>query len=243
MVRINKYLAQCNLGSRRKVEELILAGRVKLNGEVVTKLSTEIDPEIDVVEFDDNTIKSSRKKIYIVLNKPKKYLVTANDDFARKTVFELLPDFDAHVFSVGRLDYLSEGLLLLTNDGNFSDKLMHPRNKLPKLYKVITKGFISNESVKQLRLGVKISKYTTKPAKVFIKNRNNNSTTLKITISEGKKRQIRYMLKSVGSEVMELKRLQIGDLMLGKLPKGEWRYLKSKEVQALLTYNETRNKT
>ncbi|MDO9577502.1 MAG: pseudouridine synthase [Candidatus Cloacimonadales bacterium] len=240
MVRINKFLAQCNLGSRRKVEELILTGKVKLNGKTITSLSTEIDPAKDIVEFDDQKIQSSRKKIYIMLNKPKQYLVTASDDFARKTVFELLPDFKEHIFPVGRLDYLSEGLLVLTNDGEFSEKIIHPKNKLPKLYKVACKGFISNESIKKLRTGIEINKYRTKPAKVFIKNRNQNTTTLKITISEGKKRQIRYMIKAIGSEVLELKRLQIGDVLLGKLPKGEWRFLKAKEVSSLLTYNETR---
>ena len=242
MLRINKFLAQCNLGSRRKVEELVQNGRIKLNGKIITELSTEVDPDKDLVEFDNNKIQLSKKKIYIMLNKPKKYLVTATDDFARKTVFDLLPDFKTHIFAVGRLDYLSEGLLLLTNDGDFSEKMMHPRNKLPKLYKVIIKGFVSNDSVNKLRTGIKINKYVTKPAKVFIKSRNNTTTTLKITISEGKKRQIRYMVKSIGSEVIELKRLQIGDLLLGKLPKGEWRYLKAKEVKSLQTYHETRKK-
>ena len=137
---------------------------------------------------------------------------------------------------------MSEGLLIITNDGEFSEKIMHPKNKLPKLYKVTCKGFISNDSLKKLRDGVEISNYKTKPAKVFIKNRNQTITTLKITISEGKKRQIRYMIKAIGSEVLELKRLQIGDLLLGKLPRGEWRFLKAKEVNSLLTYNETRLK-
>ncbi len=237
MVRINKFLAQCNLGSRRKVEEFILAGRVKVNGNVTKELAIEIDEETDKVEFDNKLITITSKKYYLILNKPKKYLVTAKDDFGRNTVFDLVPDFGVHLFAVGRLDYMSEGLLILTNDGDFADEIMHPRNKLPKLYKVIAKGYIANSSVQRLREGVVISGYKTKPAKVFIKSRNSQKTNLKITISEGKKRQIRKMIKTIGSEVMDLKRLQIGDLRLGKLPLGTWRHLNKKEIYALKNYN------
>ena len=238
MVRINKYLSQCNHGARRKTEELILAGRVKLNGRVIASLSTEVNPDHDIVELDDKRIQPCRKKIYILLNKPKKYLVSTRDDFARKTVFDLLPELKERLFPVGRLDYLSEGLLILTNDGDFSEKIMHPRHKLPKVYKVIARGFISNDDIKRLRNGIELDGYLTKPAKVFIKSRNQNSTTLKITISEGKKRQIRNMIKAIGSEVLELKRMQIGDLKLGKLPEGKWRFLNMKEIGALSVYCE-----
>ncbi|MCF7793522.1 MAG: rRNA pseudouridine synthase [Candidatus Cloacimonetes bacterium] len=237
MVRINKFLAQCNLGSRRKVEEFILAGRVKVNGKITKELAIEIDEENDKVEFDNKIISIASKKYYLILNKPKKYLVTAKDDFGRSTVFDLVPDFGVHLFSVGRLDYMSEGLLILTNDGDFADEIMHPRNKLPKLYKVTVKGYITNSVVQRLRNGVVISGYKTKPAKVFIKSRNSQKTILKITISEGKKRQIRKMIKTIGSEVIDLRRLQIGDLRLSKLPIGMWRHLNKKEIYTLKNYN------
>ncbi|HHE65767.1 MAG TPA: rRNA pseudouridine synthase, partial [Bacteroidetes bacterium] len=132
MVRINKYLAKCNVGSRRKVEEFILAGRVQVNGIKVTDLAYQIDQETDKVKFDNKLLELPQETIYIMLNKPVNYLVTAKDDFDRKTVFDILPDFKTHLFSIGRLDYMSDGLLLLTNDGDFADKIIHPRNKLPK---------------------------------------------------------------------------------------------------------------
>ncbi|HPR16613.1 MAG TPA: pseudouridine synthase [Candidatus Cloacimonadota bacterium] len=237
MVRINKYLARCNLGSRRKVEELILAGKIKVNGRIITDLATEISEDNDRIEFENKQIYAKNKMIYLMLNKPKGYLVTADDSFGRKTVFDLIPDFGIHLFPVGRLDLMSEGLLLLTSDGDFADAIMHPKNKLPKLYKVEAKGYISNEKIGRLRSGVEINHYLTKPAKVFIKSRNQSKTVLKITISEGKKRQIRYMIKEIGSEVMELKRLQIGDLRLGKLPTGAWRELTRSEINSLKNNN------
>lgn len=242
MVRINKFLAQCNLGSRRKVEELILQGKIKINGSIITNLATEIDPHIDVVEYENKRISVASEKIYIMLNKPVKYLVTANDDFGRATVFDLLPDFGVHLFAVGRLDYMSEGLLILTNDGKFAEEIMHPKHKLPKLYKVIAKGFVSNAAVQKLRSGIEISGYKTKPAKVFVKSRNSSKTILKITISEGKKRQIRKMIETVGSEVLELKRLQIGTLKLGKLPVGSWRFITKNEIKSLKNTNLELNK-
>lgn len=238
MVRINKFLSQCNLGSRRKVEELILQGRIKINGKIITELSAKVDPDNDKIEFNNKILKLISKHIYIALNKPPKYLVTASDDFNRNTVFDLLPDFNVHLFALGRLDYMSEGLLILTSDGDFSEKIMHPKNKLPKLYKVTAKGYIPDISIQKLRKGLDISGYITKPAKVFVKSRNSNKSILKITISEGKKRQIRRMLQAVDSEVLELKRLQIGNLKLGKLPSGYWRNLSSSEVNSLINYHK-----
>ena len=236
MVRINKFLASCNLGSRRKVEEFILAGRVKVNGKIVTDLSFQVDQNIDNVEFDNKLLKLSKETIYLMLNKPVKYLVTAKDDFNRRTVFDILPDFKTHLFTVGRLDYMSDGLLLLTNDGDFADKIIHPRNKLPKVYKVTIKGKLDRSALDKLRSGVTIDGKKTKPAIVFVNSSNENKSVLKMTIFEGRKRQIRYMIKTVGSEVQELRRLQIGDVKLGSLPIGMWRILKPKEVESLLKY-------
>ncbi|MCK4695550.1 MAG: rRNA pseudouridine synthase, partial [Candidatus Cloacimonetes bacterium] len=163
-------------------------------------------------------------------------LVSSKDDFGRKTVFDLLPDLKTHLFAVGRLDYMSEGLLLLTNDGDYANRIIHPRNKLPKLYRVVAKGILNFEQVRKLRDGVMIEGKKTKPAVVFVKKNYNDKTNLKITIFEGRKRQIRKMLKSVGSEVLELKRLQIGNLKLGKLPVGMWRWLLPNEVVKLQTF-------
>ena len=242
MLRINKYLAKCNLGSRRKVESLIKNGDIKINGIFCTDLSKQIDPAKDTVEFKGNKISFSDEKIYLMLNKPKKYLVTKTDDFQRKTVYELIPDFGTHIFPIGRLDYMSEGLLLLTNDGDFAQQVIHPRYKLPKLYKVTIKGNLDPAQIKKLREGVMIDDKKTAPALVYVMKRLQNKTILRITIFEGRKRQIRYMLKKVDSEVLELKRLQIGDVKLGKLPVGMWRILKPNEVMKLQNYTRTKGK-
>ncbi len=234
MVRINKFLAQCNLGSRRSVEKLILEGKILINGKVETNLSLQIDPEIDVIKYENKEVTPPKENIYLMLNKPKKYLVSTKDDFDRRLIYDLLPDFGVNLFYIGRLDYMSEGLLLLTNDGDFAEKIIHPKYKLQKLYKVKIKGKISDDSIEKLRKGISLNGKITKPALVYVNGVKNNTTTLKITIFEGRKRQIRYMLKSVGSEVLELKRLQIGNVKLNKLPLGMWRMLKPSEVRSLL---------
>lgn len=236
MVRINKFLASCNLGSRREVEDIIRSGSIEINGSIVRDLSTTIDTQNDIVKYKGKILSSSQKKIYIMLHKPEKYLVTKKDDFGRSTVFDLLPDFETNINYIGRLDYMSTGLLLLTNDGDFAQKVIHPRYKLPKVYKVTAKGFISKKKIDLLRSGILINGRKTLPAIIYIKSRNETKTVLKMTIFEGRKRQIRKMLKSVGSEVMKLKRLQIGNLKLAKLPLGNWRFLTRKEVASLLDH-------
>ena len=240
MVRINKYLAICNLGSRRSVETLISNNRIKINGNIITDLSTIINEDKDVVEFDGKALVPTVEKIYLILNKPKKYVVTTKDELDRSTVYDLLPDFGVNIFSIGRLDYMSEGLLHFTNDGDFSEKIIHPRYKLPKLYKVKVKGNMDKAKLDKLRNGVKISGKITQPAIVHLKKATPDVTILRMTIFEGRKRQIRYMLKAVGSEVLELKRLQIGNLKLGKLPPGMWRMLKPGEIRSLINNNKWR---
>jgi len=242
MVRINKFLAKCNLGSRRSVEKLILEGKIFVNGKVETNLSIQIDPEMDVIKYENKEVTPRKENIYLMLNKPKKYLVSTKDDFDRRLIYDLLPDFGANLFYIGRLDYMSEGLLLLTNDGDFAEKIIHPKYKLQKLYKVKIKGKISDDSIEKLRKGIALNGKKTKPAIVYVNSVKNNTTTLKITIFEGRKRQIRYMLKSVGSEVLELKRLQIGNVKLSKLPLGMWRMLKPSEVTSLLYTSKTNTK-
>lgn len=234
-MRINKFLAQAGLGSRRSCEQLVLESKIRVNGKIIRDLATDIDPQNDVVEYKSRKLTISYNKIYLMLNKPIGYLVTADDPFERKTVFELLPEFKEHIFPIGRLDKNSEGLLFLSNDGDFAQKITHPSKKLPKTYLVKAKGRIFFRQLRDLREGVQLEDGKTLPAKVFIKsfNKAQNLTKLRMIIYEGRNQQIRRMLKAVGSSVIELKRVQIGDINIGKMPIGEWRYLKEKEVRSI----------
>ena len=234
-MRINKFLAHAGLGSRRSCEQLVLESKIRVNGKIIKDLATNIDPQNDIVEYKNQKLRLSSNKIYLMLNKPVGYLVTAADPFERQTVFDLLPEFKEHIFPIGRLDKNSEGLLLLSNDGNFAQKITHPSKKLPKTYLVKAKGRIYFRQLRDLREGVQLEDGKTIPAKVFIKsfNKAQNMTKLRMIIYEGRNRQIRRMLKAVESSVIELKRVQIGEINIGKMPKGEWRYLKEKEVRSI----------
>ena len=234
-MRINKFLAHAGLGSRRSCEQLVLESKIRVNGKIIKDLATNIDPQNDIVEYKNQKLRLSSNKIYLMLNKPVGYLVTAADPFERQTVFDLLPKFKEHIFPIGRLDKNSEGLLLLSNDGDFAQKITHPSKKLPKTYLVKAKGRIYFRQLRDLREGVQLEDGKTLPAKVFIKsfNKAQNMTKLRMIIYEGRNRQIRRMLKAVGSSVIELKRVQIGEINIGKMPKGEWRYLKEKEVRSI----------
>jgi 23S rRNA pseudouridine2605 synthase len=210
---------------------------VLLSGIVVKELSTNIDPQKDEIRYNGTLIRPDEKKVYVMLHKPEKYLVSAKDEFGRKKALDLLPDFGVHLFSIGRLDYMSTGLLLFTNDGDFANSIIHPRYKLPKVYRVKAKGSLTKYQIQHLREGVDVDGKMTAPAKVFVKNKTSTTTDLRMTIFEGRKRQIRRMLKAVDSEVISLKRLQIGDVKLGTLPPGMWRVLKPSEVRSLMNYN------
>ncbi|MEA3476524.1 MAG: pseudouridine synthase [Candidatus Cloacimonadota bacterium] len=234
-MRINRFLAQAGLGSRRACEKFVLDGRIKLNGKILKDLSTDIDIQKDRVTFKDELLKISKQKIYLMLNKPQGYLVTASDPFKRKTIFELLPKFSVRIFSIGRLDKSSCGLLILTNDGDLANQIIHPKNKIPKVYLVKVKGKLSQSQINKLRAGIILEDSKTLPAKVFTKsyNQSNDLTKLRITIYEGRNRQIRRMIKAVGSEVKFLKRTQVGKIQLGNLEEGKWRFLKDKEIQII----------
>jgi len=232
--RINRYLAQCGLGSRRKVEQLVTEGKVKINDILCTDLATEVDENKDVVAVSGKIVKPETEMIYLLMNKPKGYLVTKKDDFNRKTVFDLLPGLTVNLFAVGRLDKDSEGLLLLTNDGDFADRVLHPRNKLGKLYKVTVNGFVTDDDVVNLRKGIDIDGQKTLPARVFVKSRRDNITVLKITIYEGRNRQIRKMIEKLGYSVSSLKRLQIGEINMRNLPAGMCRVLKPAEILSII---------
>ena len=233
--RLQKYLANCGVASRRKCEEYIKQGKIKVNGEIVTELGTKINPEKDIIEFENKKIKQNSKNIYILLNKPIGYVTTADDQFGRETVLDLVK-VKERIVPVGRLDMYTSGALILTNDGDFVYKVTHPKHEIEKTYTVTVKGIVQNSEVEKLRQGVKIEEYITKPAKVKILKTDTEKeiSRLEITIHEGKNRQVRKMCEAVGRKVLALHRSKIGNIGVKDLELGKWRYLNSAEVQQLI---------
>lgn len=233
--RLQKYLAQCGVASRRKCEELILQGRVQINGVTVTELGTKINPEKDKIKFDGKDIKQSQKLVYILLNKPIGYVTTADDQFGRDTVLDLVK-VKERIVPVGRLDMYTSGALILTNDGDFVYQVTHPKHEIEKTYTVTIKGIVQNSEVEQLRSGVKIDDYITKPARVRILKTDTEKdiSRLEITIHEGKNRQVRKMCEAVGRNVLALHRSKIGGIGVKDIELGKWRYLTANEVQQIL---------
>ncbi len=231
-MRINKYIAQCGISSRRKAEDLITAGRVKVNGKVTTDLATDIK-DSDIVSIDNKTVKIVLNYVYYKLNKPKGYVTTSSDEFDRKTVLNLMRGVHFRVFPVGRLDYDTEGLILLTNDGEVANILTKPNSNINKVYVAHIDGIITKEEIKQLSKGVDIGDYITKPCSVELIETNEKQSKLRITITEGKNRQIRKMFAAINKEVTFLKRVQIGDIKLGGLSRGEYAPLNQKELRYL----------
>ena len=234
-VRLQKFLAEAGIASRRKCEELILQGKVKVNNQIVTELGVKVNPEKDIVKFEDKEVKPTSKMVYILLNKPIGYVTTADDQFGRDTVLDLVK-VKERIVPVGRLDMYTSGALILTNDGDFVYKVTHPKHEIEKTYTVTVKGIIKNEEVEQLRKGVKIDDYITKPAKVKILKTDieKNISRLEIVIHEGKNRQVRKMCESVGRRVLALHRSKIGKIGVKDIELGKWRYLKDREIQELL---------
>ena len=233
--RLQKYLANCGVASRRKCEEYILQGKVKVNGEIVKELGTKINPEKDIVQFENKTIKQGSKHVYILLNKPIGYVTTSDDQFGRDTVLDLVKVRE-RIVPVGRLDMYTSGALILTNDGDFVYKVTHPKHEIEKTYTVTVKGIVITEEVEQLRNGVQIDDYTTKPAKVKIlkTDTEKNISRLEITIHEGKNRQVRRMCEAVGRKVLALHRSKIGNIGVKDLKLGTWRHLNPKEIDELI---------
>lgn len=234
-IRLQKFLAEAGIASRRKAEELIKQGKIKVNGELITELGVKVNPNKDNVEYKGKTIKIVEEKIYILLNKPIDYVTTAKDQFQRETVLDLVK-VKQRIVPVGRLDMYTSGALILTNDGDFVYQVTHPKHEIEKTYTVTIKGIIKNEEIEILRKGVTIENYTTRPAKVKIlkTDEEKNISRLEITIHEGKNRQVRKMCEAVGHKVLALHRSKIAGIGVKDLPLGKWRYLKDNEVKKIL---------
>ena len=233
-IRLQKFLAEAGIASRRKAEEYIMQGRVKVNNKVVSELGTKIIPDKDIILFDDNEVKNKTKNVYILLNKPIGYVTTAKDQFNRDTVLDLVK-VKERLVPVGRLDMYTSGALLLSNDGDFVYKITHPKHEIDKTYTVTLIGIATNEEVESLRQGVKIDDYVTKPAKVKILKTDveKNISRLEITIHEGKNRQVRKMCEAINKRVLALHRSKIGNIEVKDLKVGNWRYLTNKEIENL----------
>ena len=234
-MRINKYIALCGVASRRKAEELILAGKVKVNDNIVKELSYQVDEENDVVKVDDKIIKEENKLVYILLNKPEGYITTVKDQFDRESVLDLVTDIKERVYPIGRLDYETSGLLLLTNDGDLTYKLTHPKHEVDKTYVARVKGKLTPDEIKMFKSGLKIEDYVTAPAKLKVirYDEKTNVSLLEIKIHEGKNRQVRKMCKAINHPVLRLKRTAMGKIRIGECEIGNYRYLTEDEVKYL----------
>jgi 23S rRNA pseudouridine2605 synthase len=232
IIRLNKYLASAGVASRRKCDELILAKRIKVNDALITELGIKIDTEIDRVKLDDHPVFLTEEFIYIILNKPGGYITTVRDQFRRKTVLDLV-SIKERIWPVGRLDYNTTGILLLTNDGKLSNFLIHPRYKVLKIYHVLLNKPVKPEDLSHFEQGIVIDGKKTLPCRANEVSRTANRSLIEVGITEGRNRQIRIMFESLGYRVEQLQRIAFGPLKLAGLPAGEWRYLTKKEVELL----------
>ena len=235
-IRLQKYLAECGVASRRKAEEYILDGKVQVNGKIVLELGTKINPDKDEVYFNNKKVTRTNNNVYILLNKPIGYVTTTKDQFNRETVLDLIKGINQRVVPVGRLDMYTSGALILTNDGDFTYKVTHPSHEITKTYTATLGGIITNEEVEKLRQGIEIEDYITRPAKVKILKTDieKNISRIEITIHEGKNRQVRKMCEAVGRSVKALHRTKIGNIDVKDLKIGEWRYLSQKEIRDII---------
>lgn len=238
-IRLQKFFTDNKIMSRRSAEKVIEAGNVKING-VIAKLGDKVDPENDIVEYNGKVIKyNTSSKKYIMLNKPLGYVTTTSDEKGRPTVLSLVSDVGERVYPVGRLDMYSEGLLILTNDGELTNRLTHPKNNMNKTYSVVIKGEISNDTLHMLNSPMEIDGYKLRPVKVRIISVKNGNTNAIFTLSEGRNRQIRKMCEKCGLIIMRLTRISIGKLRLGELERGKYRHLTQNEVDYLLGKSDT----
>ena len=230
-IRLQKYLAQCGIASRRKCEELILSGRVKVDGAVVTEMGIKVVPGKNSITCGGKTVSSKEKLLYYLLNKPKGYVTTLSDPQGRPIVTSLIKGVSARLFPVGRLDLDTEGALILTNDGVFAQKVQHPSNESNKTYEAIIKGHLQPASSVALEKGIFLEGKITAPAKITFISRKGRNSLIKITIHEGRKRQIKKMFSHVGHPVLHLKRTSYGKLFLGNIASGSYRQLNSKDLK------------
>ena len=231
-MRLQKYIANAGITSRRKAEELILSGKVKVNDVVVTKLGTTVSNR-DTVEINGAVIKKTDDHVYILLNKPEGYVTTLKDHFERKIVTDLIGGIKERVFPIGRLDYNTSGLLILTNDGEFANQIMHPSSEIEKEYVVKINKRISDKALAALINGVTVDDYIAKPKNVEVLTENPRNSYISITLTEGKNREIRKMFDVLGYRVQKLKRIRIGNIDIGFLKKGDYRYLIEEEIKEL----------
>lgn len=234
--RLQKFLANSGIDSRRKCEQYIQEGRVKVNGKIVTELGIKINPQKDKILFDDKEVNIEDNKIYVLLNKPIGYVTTVKEQFGRDKITDLVK-LKERLVPVGRLDMYTSGAIILTNDGDFVYKVTHPKNEITKTYTVTLKGQVSNEEIERLRSGIELDDgFITSPAKVkkIMEDKEKNKTRLEIVIHEGKNREVRRMCEAINKKVLALHRSKIGNIDLNGLTIGKWRYLKKEEVEMLL---------
>ncbi|WP_053957312.1 pseudouridine synthase [Inediibacterium massiliense] len=232
-MRLQKYIAHAGIASRRKAEEMIKEGRVKVNDQVVKDMGVEIEPTKDKIYVDGNFIELEQKNVYIMLNKPKGYVTTVSDEFGRPTVLDLVKDINERIYPVGRLDFDTSGLLLLTNDGDFTYHLTHPKHEVKKTYIAKIKGVPTKEELKKFKNGVDIGGYITAPAHIEMIKQSRVFCTTRVMIHEGKNRQIRRMFDQINHPVVALKRVSIGEIKMNDLEEGKWRNLTKEEVNYL----------
>ncbi len=232
-IRINRFLAAAGLGSRRKVEDLVSEGRVTVNGQLVKDLALQVDPEKDHVRVGARTVKVARRIVYIVLHKPVDFISTSKDPKGRRNVFDLMKGAPNPIFSVGRLDRMSEGLLLFTNDGQLAHRLAHPRYQVPRTYRLRVAGEIDDRMIARFRRGVMNRGRLLRPKEVNLVHRGTKTTTLEIVLIEGQNREIRRMSEELGWKIEKLRRICYGPVSLRGIPVGEWRYLREDEIVKL----------
>ncbi len=236
MVRLQKYLALCGVASRRKAEDLIKTGRVKVNGKTITTMGVLVDEKEDIIFLDEKKLELETKKRYVILNKPKGYVTTSEDQFDRATVMDLVSEIEERIYPVGRLDYDTEGLLLLTNDGDFAYKIAHPKGEINKVYIAKIAGVFNQEKAEKLKKGVIVDGKITSESKVELISEDKKYKVVKITIHEGRNRQVKKMFEAVGCKVLELKRTSVGRFSLGNIPLGKWREFTKAEMEYVQKY-------
>lgn len=232
-MRINKYIASAGVASRRKADELIENGNVKVNNMTLHEPGYDVKPG-DIVEVNGRIIEAEEKKLYFALNKPVGFITSVSDEQNRPTVMELVDDVEGRIFPVGRLDYNTSGLLIMTNDGDFAYKVAHPKHHMGKTYRAKIQGFLTREKIYKLKHGIDIGGFVTSPAEVEIKKELPKATIVELTIYEGKNRQVRKMFKALGNPVQELERIAIGEVKLGRLAVGGYRKLTAQEIESLI---------